>query len=264
MALDSFFEFLKANYCNTTTQFVVNSNTDTVSNVLNPDQRIQYYSDGFNNDSTTVSMTISFDETMTVSRLSLKEINLKKFNIYYNGATANAFALTTTGSTIASQFINNSETSLYLRCASVDCTSVTIDMYSTQAANSDKAIGYLVISDTLLSLQRTPSSQNYTPKIDPEQVVHAMSDGGVRIHTVKDKHTADLKFKYISRDFRDDLKDVYDSRAPFMFCPLGTTTSWDETLFECVWPGNFDFFKFSDDAAASGFSGTVTLKETSS
>jgi hypothetical protein len=263
MALDSVFEFLKSNFFNTTTQISVNNNTGTAENLLNPDTRIQYYTDGMNDDLTTCSITISFESTQTVSRLALKEMNFKKFNVYYNGATANAFSLTTTGSTISSQFLTNSETSMFLRCASVDCTSVTIDIYSTQLSNSEKAIGSFYVSDEQIAVPRRPSSSDYTPKIDPEQVVHTMSDGGVRLHTVKDKYAVDLKFKNISRTFRDDLKSLYDLRTSFIFCPMGTSTGWDEVLFEAVWPGNFDFYKFSDDAVSSGYTGTISLKEVS-
>jgi hypothetical protein len=41
-------------------------------------------------------------------------------------------------------------------------------------------------------------------------------------------------------------------------------TGWaDEFVFECVWPGKFDFYKFSDNATDSGFSGQILLQEVS-
>jgi hypothetical protein len=264
MAVDSVFEFLKSNFLNTTTQIAVTNNTGTAENLLNPDRRIQYYTDGLDNDATTASITISFAATQTVSRLALNEINFKKFNIYYNGLTANTLALTSTAATTTSQWTNNSETSMYLRFASVNVTSLTFDLYSTQVANAEKAIGSLYISDPHFTPPRRPSSSDYTHRIDPEQVVHTMSDGGVRLHTVKDKQQTELKFKNISRTFRDNLKDLYDLHDSFLFCPLGTSTGWDAVIYEAVWPGNFDFYKFSDDAVASGFSGTIQLREVSS
>lgn len=264
MAVDSVFEFLKSNFLNTTTQIAVTNNTGTSGNILNPDRRIQYYTDGLNNDATTVSITISFAATQTVSRIALNEINWKKFNVYYGGVTANALSMTTTGATTSSQWLNNSETSMYMRFASVNVTSLTFDVYSTQVANAEKAIGAMWISDQHFTSPRRTSSGDYTPKVDPEQVVHTMSDGGVRIHTVKDKYGVELKYKNISRTFRDSLKDLYDLHESFIFCPMGTTTSWDGVIFEAVWPGNFDFYKFSDDAVAAGFSGTIQLREVSS
>jgi hypothetical protein len=264
MAVDSKMEILKASYCLTTTQFAVNSNTDTVSNILNPDKTVQYYSDAFNNDATTSTMRISFDATTTVDRIALLGMNLKQFRIYYNGTTANTFAMTSTGATTTSYWTSNSETSMYLRLnGAIACTSVSIDMYSTQVANSEKAIGHLIISQLDRQFERQPNAASYNAKIDPEQVVHTMSDGGTRIHTVNSKYVFDVKMKYVSRSFKDYLQDLYSSRLNFIFCPFGTATSWDEIIADVVWAGNFDFFKFSDDASNSGFSGSISLRETS-
>lgn len=262
MAQNTYMEMLKQNYCQTTTQYTINSNTGTVENLLNPDRRVQYYSDTMNNDATTVSMRISFDATTTVSRISLIGHNFKKFNIYYNGATANAFAMTSTSATTTSQFLTNSETSQYFRVTPVDCTSVTIDIYSTQVANSEKAISQVVLSDPLVVFSRMPNANSYSPKIEVEQVVHQMSDGGYRTHTVQAKYAIDLKMKFLTTAFRNQLLSVYNLQAPFMFCPFGTTTAWDAILFEAIWPGNFDLFKYADDALASGFSGTISMRET--
>lgn len=264
MAANTYMEMLKQNYCQTTTQFVVNNNTATVENILNPDRNVQYYTDGMNNDATTVTMRINFDVTTTVSRIALLAHNWKQFRVYYNGATANTFSLTTTSATTTTNYSTNSETSQYFRVTPVDVTSVSIDIYSTQVANSEKAIGHLVISDTHLVFPRMPNAENYTPKIDPEQVVHQMSDGGFRTHTLRRKYAVDIKLKHITTSFRNSLKTIYELQTPFMFCPFGTTTSWDTILFESIWPGNFDFYKYSEDALSSGFTGTITLKETSS
>lgn len=264
MALNNYFEILNQNYCQTTTQFAVNNNTATVENILNPDRNVQFYSDGMNNDATTVSMTITFDTTTTVSRISLLEHNLKSFRIFYNGATANTFALTTTAATTTAYYATNSQTSHYFRVTPAACTSVTIDMYSTQVANSEKAIGHLIISDLYLEFSRMPNSSSYTPRVDPEQVLHQMSDGGFRTHTVRKKYAVDIKLQHITTTFRDQLKALYDLQSPFIFCPFGTTTSWDGIIFEAIWPGNFEFYKYSENALASGFSGSISLKETSS
>ena len=264
MANNTYMEILDRNYCQTTTQFVVNSNTVTVENLLNPDTNIQYYTDGFDNDATTCSITISFDSTQTVSRIALLQHNWKKFNIYYGGVTANAFAMTSTSSTMTSQWINNSETSQYIRCTPVACTSVTFDIYSTQAVNSEKAIGHLMLSDVNVNFSRMPNADSYKPKWDPEQVVHQMSDGGFRLHTVRLKYMADIKLKYVTKAFRDELVEVWRGQNPFLFVPFGTTTSWDAIAFEAIWPGAFDFYTYSDDALSSGFSGTISLRETTS
>lgn len=257
-------EFIKQNYINTTTQIAVNSNTDTSSNLFNSDPFYQYYSDGLNNDLTTSSIVISFDTTTLVSRISLIDTNAKELRLFYNGATASTFSLTTTGSTITSYWTGNSETSMYITCTPVYVTSVTLDIKSTQTANQEKRLGMFVLSDLYYSFNQIPNSSGYNPTLNAKQIVHTLSDGGTRVHNVRKKWSTDLKLDYIDSTQRTNLKTVYDLLTPFMFCPFGTTTSWDGILFDCVWTGSFDFYEYSDNASSSGFSGSIRLRETPS
>lgn len=254
-------EFLSQTYLETTTQIAVNTSTITAENIMDPDVRRQYVSDAFGVDTTTVTITISFDSTQTVDRIAIMEFNAKKFNIYYNGATANAFAIT--NPTTTSQFITNSATNLYLAIDTpVACTSVTFDLYSTMVADSEKAVGYIYIGENELTFPRIPNASGYTPVRDPKEMVHEMSDGGTRRHLIQTKWATKIKFQYITESFRNSLRTIYDTLAPKVFVPFGTGTAWDGILFESNWVGNFDFYKYSDDATQSGFSGTIDLKET--
>lgn len=255
-------ELTKKNYFNTTTQLNVQSNTSGSDNLLNRDIRYQYVSSGYNNDLTTTRITISFDTTQTISRIALLEMNWKDFTIYKNGSTASTFSMTSTSDTMASDYTSNSETSKYFYVTPAACTSVSFDVLSTQTTNAEKAIGYILLTDVELDFDRIPSAANYKPLLDPKQVVHELSDGGVRIQTIQEKQSAEIKFNYISTSFRNNLKEVYDKHTEFFFVPFGTTTSWDKIIFECVWPGNFEFFRFSDNAATAGFGGTIKLSET--
>lgn len=255
-------EFIKQNYINTTTQIAVNSNTTTVSNLFNADQFFQYYTDGLNNDLTSASITINFNETTLVSRISLLDTNAKQFILFYNGSTANTFSLTTTGATTTSSWTANAESNIYLRTTPVYCTSVTLDIKTTQTANQEKRLGFYCISDIYYTLTQIPSANNYDPKIVPKQIEHKLSDGGTRIHNIRKKWEVSIKLDYITDTIRTNLKTVYDLRVPFMFCPFGTTTSWDGILFEAVWPGTFEFYQYSDNATNSGYSGGIKLKET--
>ncbi len=253
-------EFLTRTYLQTTTQIAVNSSTITAENIMDPDVRRQFVSDALNSDSLTSSLTISFDSTMTVDRIALMEFNAKKFNIYYNGVTANAFTITSP--TTTSQFTNNSVTNLYLACTPVACTSVTFDFYSTQVANAEKAIGYIYVGENVLTFPRIPNASNYTPTRDPKEVVHEMSDGGSRRQVVQTKWMTKIKLTHITQSFRDSLLSIYETNAPLEYCPFGTGTSWDGILFEAVWIGNFDFYKYSADAVSSGYTGSLDLRET--
>lgn len=258
------FELIRANYLQTSTQLVVNANTATAENVMTRDLKFQFSSDNFANDSTTVTMRINFDETLTVDRIALVGHNLKQFRVYYNGATANVFSLSAPANTNASSYATNSATSHYFRTASVGVTSVSIDMYSTIEANKNKVLGYLVISQKLTDFDgRVPIAQTYMPKINPQNVVHRLSDGGVRIQTLEHKFASSFNLDFVTEQTRNDLRTIFEDNDSFIFCPFGTTTSWDEVIYPCVWNDSFDFFGYSDNAAVAGFSGRINLLETS-
>lgn len=254
-------EFIKANYLNTTTQLTVNSNTGTVSNLFNRDFLFQYYSDQFANDSTTTVITVTLDATTPVSRIALLDTNFKEFSIFYNGSTASTFALSNQD-TAASSYLNNADSYKYFKFPTTQVSSITINAKSTQTANQEKVLGLLVISDLDVALTKIPSAAAYKPRVVPKQVVHRLSDGGTRINTVRRKLEAALNLDYIDQGQRDSLYEIYISNTEFNFVPFGTSTGWDGFMFEAVWDGSFDFYEYSDNAASSGFSGKVSLKET--
>lgn len=254
-------EFIKSNFCETTTSIVVNSNTDTAQYLLDADTTFQYTSINLSTDGTIASIRINFGQTTSVSRIALMGHNCKKFTIFYNGATASTFTLTNANTT-TSAYITNSDTSQYFRFAAIDCTSVSIDMYSTIVANAEKAVGYFVVSTTDVVFDRPPSAKGYDLKVDPKDVKHTLSDGGTRIQTIGDKKMLKISYSYLSSTVRDSLKSFYDTHKEFIVCPFGTSTGWDGILFPCVWEGTFDFYKFSDNAANTGFEGKISLLET--
>lgn len=256
-------EFLTKNLYDTTTSIVVESNTSTSENLFLRDETFQYVSDGFNDDLTTTTITINFSETTSVSRLSLMGINLKDFTIYYNGVTASALSLTSALPTSTSDWSSNSEASMFLRFDTIQVSSISIDAAKTFTADAEKAIGYLFIADTKLVFPRIPSSSDYKPIFKPKQIVHKISDGGVRLHEVDRKYNTKIKFKYIEESFRDNLLALWEDFDHFGFVAFGTATGWDKILYEVVWPGAFEFYKYSDNAVASGFSGSITLNEVS-
>lgn len=254
-------EFIKANYLNTTTMISVNSNTGTALNLFNRDELYQYYSDQFANDNTTSTITITFDATTSLSRIALIDTNFKEFSIFYNGLTANSFSLLNADTT-SSSYLDNTDDHKYFRFSTLQVSSVTINAKSTQIANQEKLLGLLVLSDLEIALTKIPNAQNYKPKVVPKQVVHRLSDGGTRINTVRRKKETALNLDYIDSSQRDLLYNLYIDNTEFNFCPFGTATGWDGFMFEAVWDGSFDFFEYSDNAASSGFSGKVSLKET--
>lgn len=253
-------EFIKKNHVNTTSSISVDSGTLTVKNIINFDETFQYVTEDFNNDLTTGSVTYSFDETLTVDRIILRGMNLKDFTIFYDGVTANTFAMTTTAATTTSDWSSNSETAMFIRTTAVDVTSVTIDMSGTIVADSEKAIGYFSVSELKLDFPQIPAANGYKPVLKPQEVVHRMSDGSTRVHFIEEHWGAKIKFKHIPTSFRDDLKTVHGEKRKFAFAAFGTTTSWDEVFFECVWPGSFNFYQYTDNNTDVGFKGDIDLR----
>ena len=255
-------EFITENKFDTTSGLSVNSATLTADNVFTRDLTFQYISEGFNDDTLTSTMMYDFGSTLSVSRLALMGHNLKAFNMYYDGVTANTFSFTSTSSTLTSQFTSNSETSHFFKCSTVSCQTISYDLKSTQVANSEKAVGFFYAGDSKLDFERIPSSKNYTPNYKQKQIVHLLSDGGTRVQHVAEKLDTKIKFSYISQTFKTNLRSVFNEKESFFFVAFGTATAWDEIFHEVNWVGNFDFFKYSDNAQNSGFSGSILLKET--
>jgi len=253
-------DFLTPNIINTTTMITVNSNTTTVANLFNPDVYFQYFSDGLNNDATISTITITFDNTTSISRIALLDTNIKSFTVFYNGSTASTFTLLNANTT-TSNYSTNTQENLYFKFSTVQASSITIDMKTTQTANQEKRLGNLIISDTYYTLSRLPEAGGYKPKIESKQVVHKMSDGGTRIHNIRKKFALDISLDYLSETDRDNLKDIYELQNTFVFCPFGTTTGWDGVIFDSVWEGDFSFLEYSDNASTSGFSGKIKLRE---
>jgi hypothetical protein len=254
-------EFIKANYLNTTTQISVNSNSGIASNLFNRDSIYQYYSENFNSDATTSSIEIDFGSTVSVSRIGLLDINLKEFNIFYNGLTANSISLVN-ADTATCNYSTNQDRNKYFSFNTIQASSITIEAKKTFIADQEKVIGLLTISDLQVEFTKIPSANSYKPRIVPKQIVHKMSDGGTRIQTVKRKWEAKINLDYISEQERENLYSLYSAGNEFNFVAFGTSTGWNGLMFETVWDGPFDFYEYSDNASSAGFSGSISLKET--
>lgn len=258
-------EFIDKNLINTTTMFTVQSQTSSVANIFKRDDTLQWTSDGYNNDLTTTSITIDLGATSTFCRIGLIGINWQDFTIFYDGTTANTLSITSTSATTTSDWVSNSETAMYLAFSTVQAQTITFDMKDTILSDSEKAVSYIHISDSLLDFGtygRLPSSKGYKPRIKAKQVVHQLSNGRVRLHQISEYYRTDLKLKYITAAFRDALFNVWKEQEDFAFVAFGTTTSWDKVLYPVVWPGEFNFYEYADDAPDVGFIGSISLMET--
>lgn len=255
-------ELLERNFLNTTTQLTLPDNSETAQNLFNRDLKFEYGTSNFADDLTTGTITISFDNTITLNRIALVAHNLKSYTIYYNGSTANTLNLTSTAGTTVSDFSSNSSTSQYFRFDDIDATSLSIDMKSTIVANTNKKIGYFATSSLKTNFGgRSPSFKNYNPTLDTKNVIHNLSDGKKRVQVIDDNWEVSFGIEYVTESIRDDLREVYDDHLDMIFVPFGTSGSWDKVIFPCSWIGPFEFYKYSDNTPDTGFSGSIRLVE---
>lgn len=254
-------DFCKTNLILTTSAFTLDSNTILAQNIFNRDLNYQYFSEGFDNDNTTTTITVTFDSTTAVSRISLFNINWKNFSFYYDGVTANSISLNGADTTTSS-YTSNSNTTMFFRFDTILTDTISFDINSTQVANEEKVVGFMYISDAYFTFDRIPSAGNYKPVVSPKQIVHQMGDGGTKVHNIARKNEIDITLKYLTTAQRNQLKTIYDLQDVFWFAPFATTTSWNGLFFEANWIGDFEPDKYSDNAVDSGFNVRLKLRET--
>lgn len=256
-------EFLHRNYVNTTTLVGVDSATSTAGFIFDRRPNRQYVSSGFDDDTTSTTLTITFTETQTVGHIVLQKTNLKGFTIYHGLTTTKTFALTTTSGTAASAWSGNSATGLYLVLASQTAiTSLSIKCDSTIVANEEKKLGQLWVTRRAYQLDRNPDKGGYQPTVKAKQHNHELADGGTVSYRILDKMKVKLKLTH--RDDRSTVETLYNLNHELAFAPFPTGTAWDGDLWEMVWTGGFDYRRPSENVLSSGFEADIELAETPS
>lgn len=208
-------------------------------------------------DATTAALRIVFETTKTVSQVILLGINLKDFSVHPNTTTSNF--------TPAISETTNSATSLYYS-VNTDTTikEIVISMDSTQIADQEKSVGEFIVTNLLYNFtsDRPPPADGYTPRLYKKQVVHEMSDGGTALFNIRNKFHTEIELSFVPTTTFNTLRSVYDLVTPFVFIPFETATAWNGDVAECVWPGNFDFYKFSDNNRGNGYTGKINIRQT--
>lgn len=254
------FEFLRRTYVDTLTSITFDSNSLTQKNILNWDKTRQYQSDGFSGVGVTTNIEYDLGSTQTVDRIILLGHNLREFNIYYEQNVLNNFTIID-GDTTTLSYTNNSETSQYFRVQTISARYVTLRQSNTMISGEEKAVGYFAPTKLLYEWARDPAARDYKPNKGRVAVTHNMADGGTRIQRIAEKWKFSIKMNHINETFRSNLETIYDQNDPFIFCPFGTTTAWDEIVTESVWTGDFTFDEYKDSNIDAGFVGQIRLAE---
>lgn len=250
--------FLRSNFFNTTTQATVDSNTSTVSDMIDGNESTQYISSGYNSDTLSTTITVTFDTTQTVSNIILLNHNMKKFLLYYNNTTTNLFSPSLL-------YLTNSETSHFFSVATVtNITSINLKIDTTITPNQEKQLGEFIITNLLydFSTDRLPTAKNYRPELQKKQVVHKMSDGGIHLYNIADKFKARIRLDFVPTSTEITLKSIYDLNDSFLFVPFETTSAWDAQVYDVNWVKTYNFLRFTDNNKNLGYRGEIRLAET--
>lgn len=254
-------EFLYTNFLNTTTMLTIDSNTGSAAFLFDLRPKRKYQSVQFDDDTTTTSIHIAFEETQTVDRIVLQNMNWKNFRVYYNGATANTITLTTTCGTTTSEWDSNSSTNAYLYFDPIHMTSVTFDITETIVANSEKSIGQIYVGGKILRVARNPDVNGFKMSVKSKEISHEMSDGGTVLFKIRNKRRAQLKWRYYDSADIDELETVYDMNTAYEFAPFPTGTGWDGNFGRYAWVGGFNFLEPSNNYLPTGKDGSIDLRE---
>jgi hypothetical protein len=256
-------EILTTNYLNTTTLVSVESGTDTVDRLFNRNTDNNYYeSSGYNTNTMGVTIGVTFVSSRSISRIVLQGINLKYFTIYYNSNSANTFTLVDAPTTV-SDWLQNSETALYLKFDTISVDSVWIVATQTMSEGYEKQISQFWINGLKFVFENNPDSKGYQPKLNSKEVIHEMSDGGSTKYVFGDAFEAGIKLDYQSQDMYDNFFSLYRERNTFVFTPFPTGTSWEGNhIYEVNWAGDFDFLQpAGNNWREIGYNGELKVKE---
>ena len=246
--------FYDTNDLNTTTIVTVDSpNTGTVSLAFDRDPKTQWVTVGYGTNTSTI-FSVEFPTATVIDTIFLQNHNLKQFRVFYDSATANTFSNDINETT-------NSDTSNIFTFNTVTVSSVQLQVDLAQTDDTEKKVGEFYIGGLLLDFERNPHHADYKPKLDRKQVIHSMPNGGKVQYLIDDKFTAQIKWKFLTNSFKEELFAVYDTSSAFYFVPFGTTSSWDGDGYEVVWTNDWDFI-YSSNNKPAGWGGKIIIEET--
>lgn len=251
----AYMELLSDNLINTTTQIIVDSNTDIVSFLFDRTLDTSYETSGYPSNTSTI-ISIEFETPTIVNNIILQDHNLKQFRAFYDSATANTFSVDINETT-------NSQTSNYYTFNSVTVSSVQLQMDQAQTADTEKEVSQFIIAYCNIQFERNPTIKQFKPVVKKTQVKHKMPDGGIVLYNISNKYMAKIKFEYISSTFYNQFRTLFYDQNPLYFVPFPTTTSWDGAAYPVLWTGDFDF-NYGANVKESGYSGNIILEERTS
>jgi hypothetical protein len=179
------------------------------------------------NDSTTETMTITFDDTKTFSRIFIVDTNIKDFKIFYD---TNQDFSTVRGINNASltkiDVTDSTSNTVYYEFDEVSADNILIQMFNTQAANEEKYITIAIVTEEIGAFEGFP--QRSAVNIKPNSKVATTETGKRIIRRGLDSFSAKLSVAYSLQADIDLLETLFDRDEVFLiWLHGGLTTSFN-------------------------------------
>jgi hypothetical protein len=211
------------------------SNEDAVNYLLDTNVYTRWESVG-SNDVTVETITITLNESKTIDRLLLLEMNLKDYDVkYHNGAMFVAFTNVVGVNGLAKSGITETAQALpsyYYEFDSVTTDQIQITMNTTQTANDEKYINGVVVTEEIGTLEGFP------------RVKPSSSRNETKVKTLSRKYivqktyeTSEIRITFKTHPFQNDLdiiETLFNREDTFLVYPCGGRTGTDYFKIEQI------------------------------
>jgi len=260
---------------NTTTQI-----STFTAEYTQPSEDYRYFFDRKNTKVTGGDLILDFGETVTVDAIIFDQFYLTtitaKFN--YNAEVGTAAAYTFVSYFVGNDESNNTNLSFSYASATDSAFFAKISYNTTTimkptdrfefeikggaVASNKGRIQNLILLQQIYELNCNPDSSDYKTRLEPKEIIHKTSDGGVQKGKLAESSHFQIKLDFISVEEYTNLKTHYEQNESFFYVPFPTSTmDWNIQYYKVNWIGNFDLESYTDNYKGNGYKGNINLSE---
>lgn len=217
------------------TTAIASTNSVSANNILTNNQRVYWQSSG-SDDLTTETITITYNQTVTIDRVLLNRINFKEFTVKYDLASVwtdftNAVGLD--GSTASGNIaeVAFADDSAYYEVDSISTTGIQITATTTQTADQEKIIYNLFTTQELGTLEYPPQITPLPFTRNPRSSVNLGGSANIQ----KGFETVGLSLEFTSHPSQSDmnlLTTLHDRDKSFLVWLCGGKRSTSDFRFQ--------------------------------
>lgn len=170
------------------------------------------------NDATTETLTITFPQLTTFSRLFIVDTNIKDFNVFYDTNQNFTNVVSIDGDLPNIQITNNANNTAYYEFDDVTANNIQIEMFNTQIPNEDKYIVLVAVTNEIGTLEGFP---NLIPQTDCNEKRSRTENGKFITQKSFEVFRVRLDLDYESQNDIDIINNVYEGLSPFLIWLCG-------------------------------------------